>query len=147
MSPSTYPKIHFNLVSAYNMPTHGEYKTNVPDLDIIPNTKSLSQIKMTETGSGYHYEIKIPGYIKEDFNFYKIKNDLVLTTEKREEIKTDKKGNDNGSRHSYCYASAYFKISFHLPNNVDCDEIFVDYNNEILSFDLLKSKKQNQHKT
>lgn len=140
MSPSSYLKTHFNLVPAYNIPAYGRYKTNVHDLAIIPNTEKSPKIKITETGSSYHYEMKIPGYIKEDFNFYKSKNDLVITTEKRKEIKTYEKGNDNDSRHSYCYASAYFKISFHLPNNVDCVEIFVDYNNEILSFDLRKTK-------
>ncbi|ULC58504.1 Hsp20/alpha crystallin family protein [Flaviramulus sp. BrNp1-15] len=107
-------------------------------LNIKPNKgKELSDVKIKETASKFHYELKLPGYIKEDFNFYiNNSNDLVVTTDK----KYGKSQEDNdGKRHSYCYPSAYFKRRLPLPENVVRNKISVDYKNETLSFDLFKS--------
>jgi HSP20 family molecular chaperone IbpA len=110
---------------------------NIHEDDInngVPNRMRYGRIKskdvqIKETDSGFHYELKIPGYIREDFRFYISNNDLVVTTEKG---KTEK------GKHAYCYPSAYFKKRFPLPHNVNRNEIKVDYMNEVLCFDLYK---------
>ncbi|WP_406683481.1 Hsp20/alpha crystallin family protein [Seonamhaeicola sp. MEBiC1930] len=102
------------------------------------NETNKNNLKILETESGYHYELKIPGYIKEDFRFYISRNQLVITTEK---IKTFIKSLGNKvskNKHSYCYPSAYFKMKIPLPKKLIKKEIFVNYKNEVLSFDLLK---------
>ena len=103
------------------------------------SNRNASDLKIKETDSSFHYELKIPGYIKEDFNFYINSNDhLVVTTEKRNKRETVKNVDSRNNKHSYCYASAYFKRRLQLPKNVVRNEISVDYKDEILSFDLFK---------
>ncbi len=92
------------------------------------------ELKTHETDLGYHYELKIPGYVKEDFRFFISRNDLVITTEKEKKtIETD------GTKRSYCYPSALFKMNIPLPKKAIKKEIHVDYIDEVLSFDLLKA--------
>ncbi|MBU3822448.1 Hsp20/alpha crystallin family protein [Flavobacteriaceae bacterium XHP0103] len=110
------------------------YFDKIHDLDLSEKTNK-SPVKITETDKSYHFELEKHGYIKEDFNFYISKDILVVTSEKR------KKNPNKASSHSYCYPSAYFKRRFNLPENVVRDKILVDYEDGILSFDLLKSKK------
>ncbi|RED44915.1 Hsp20/alpha crystallin family protein [Seonamhaeicola aphaedonensis] len=99
-------------------------------------SKSLkNEIKVEESDSGFHYELKIPGYIKEDFNFYISGNHLVLTTDKSKCMLPDEV---NRSKHSYCYPSAYFKRIIPLPNKPIEKRITVNYENETLYFILYK---------
>jgi len=98
-----------------------------------------SDVKIFETKASYHYELEMPGYIKDDFYFYINGNDeLVVTTGKRYKNIELGQVDDTNKKHSYCYPSAYVKIKFQLPRNIIRDEILVDYKDEILSFDLLK---------
>ena len=102
----------------------------------------LDTITFTETEFSYHYEFEIPGYIKEDFYFYiNSSDDLVVTTEKSKTKAVTQTSAGKITKHSYCYASAYFKRKFQLPRNVVRDEISVDYKDEILSFDLFKKNQ------
>lgn len=88
-----------------------------------------TNLRIKETESTFHYELKIPGYVKEDFNFYVSQDYLVVTTGRS---KMNGVGNKN-SKHSYCYPSAYFKINIPLPSKYIKNEILVNYKNEILS--------------
>jgi HSP20 family molecular chaperone IbpA len=117
----------------------GRYSNIGNDTSNFKKSANLSGVQMTEKQDGYHFELKIVGYIKDDFNCYINNNDLVLTTAKRSESSSNSLIDNKGSKHSYCYASAFFKKTFHLPHDIAKDEIFVDYNNHILSIDLLKS--------
>ncbi|PKQ46233.1 Hsp20/alpha crystallin family protein [Confluentibacter flavum] len=117
-------------------------KNSIYNHDLSEKTTSTSA-KITETDSSYHFELKKPGYIKEDFNFYISKGNLVVTTEKRNQMNMKEIIKNKGSIHSYCYPSAYFKKEFDLPNDIVKNEIVVDYKDGLLSFDLLKSKKMN----
>ena len=104
----------------------------------IEKRKDESDLRIHETESSFHFRLKLPGYVKEDFNFYVNGNDyLVVTTEKINKKTTLK----NTHRHSYCYASAYFKRKFPMPKNVVRDKISVDYEDETLTFELFKPNK------
>ena len=105
----------------------------------ISNYKSRNNnLKVQETELGYHYELKIPGYIKEDFRFYISRNQLVVTTEKGK-TKMNSLGNKkNMDKHSYCYPSALFKMSIPLPRKPIEKKIAVEYRNETLHFSLYK---------
>jgi len=101
------------------------------------NKPSKNNIKVQETRTGFHYELKIPGYVREDFNFYVSGKDLVVTTEKSKT--TISENRDGGKRnHNYCYPSAYFKIKIPLPSNIVSNKITVKYEEEVLSFNLFK---------
>lgn len=99
-------------------------------LDRSPKNTDL---KIRETEAAFHYELKIPGYVKEDFNFYFEEDHLVVTTDK-----SKNNVEATGSRHSYCYPSAYFKRRIAVPDVIKKDVAMVDYKDEVLSFDLLK---------
>ncbi len=105
--------------------------------------RNTSDLRIKETEYSFHVELKLPGYIKEDFNFYINSNDhLVVTTEKRYKKEAFINIDSGSNKHAYCYASAYFKRRFQLPKNVVKNEITVDYKDEILSFDLFKLSVQ-----
>lgn len=104
------------------------------------NVKASSKLEtdnfsIKESETGFHYELKIPGYIKDDFNFYISGNHLVLTTDKSKCMMPDVV---KSLKHSYCYPSAYFKKIIPLPNKLIKKEISVAYKDEVLSFDLFK---------
>ncbi|MBD0833160.1 Hsp20/alpha crystallin family protein [Aestuariibaculum sediminum] len=127
-----------------NKHSHSSYYRRQKDLEIQQKKEKLAKVselpetKVQETATCYHYELKIPGYIKDDFNFYISGDKLVVTTERIGHGNNQNKNSD--SKHYYCYPSALFKRKFDLPDDVRKNEIDVDYKNEILSFDLYKSK-------
>ena len=98
-----------------------------------------SGFHINETKSGYHFELRINGYIKDDFAVYINENKLVITT-KSDEKNLNLTSNNNESKHSYFYASAFFKKIIQLPKDILKDDICIDYENHILSFDLLKTE-------
>ncbi|XMO86446.1 Hsp20/alpha crystallin family protein [Algibacter sp. AS12] len=102
-------------------------------------TNENPDLKVLETDSSFHYELEIPGYVKEDFNFYVSRDNLVVTTDKSN-LNQDSNENAEGKKHSYCYPSAYFKMRIPLPRKLLKKEILVNYKNKILSFDLFKLK-------
>lgn len=111
--------------------------------DNLKEESNLSGVQIKETDESYHFELKKPGYIKEDFNFYISKKVLVVTTEKIKDLSEGQIGDSKAFKHSYCYPSAYFKMDFNLPNETNKEEFFYDYKDGILSFDFHKSKNSN----
>ncbi|MFV0565106.1 MAG: Hsp20/alpha crystallin family protein [Flavobacteriaceae bacterium] len=89
-------------------------------------------LEVRETDSTYHFELKMSGYIKSDFNCYIKEEALVVTTER------DQSKAETTSRHAYCYPSSYFKKRFRLPKNILKDKINFDYKNGVLSVDVFK---------
>jgi len=132
MYPNINKNHHFNHASDTNL--YEIYNSN------FSRETNSSDVQLTESKNGYHLELEIAGYVKDDFNFYIDNNDLVLTTAKRKETNSTEKVDSNTTKHTYCYASALFKKTFHLPSDIVKNEIVVDYNNHILSIDLFKSK-------
>ncbi|MEL0456727.1 Hsp20/alpha crystallin family protein [Flavobacteriaceae bacterium SZ-1-7] len=98
----------------------------------------LNNLKITETEKCFHYELKLPGYIKDDFNFYLDNGNLVVTTDKSKLSESAQEENFSKKKHFYCYPSARFKIKIPLPDKLIKKEIDVDYADEVLKFDLLK---------
>lgn len=123
-----------------NPHVHDASETHVHGIDSADcsNEPHSSEVHFTETEDGYHLEVEIVGYVKDDFNFYINNNDLVLTTAKRRKNNSTIKIDSNTKKHTYCYPSALFRRAFHLPSDIVKNEIFVDYSNHILSIDLLK---------
>jgi HSP20 family molecular chaperone IbpA len=118
------------MTSVFSSPNYKERSRQT----IANSKKEKDEIKFKETELGYHYELKIPGYIKEDFRFYISKNQLVITTEKEKNVEAvvDKE------KHSYCYPSVLFKMTVPLPKKPIEKKITVEYRNEVLYFSLYK---------
>lgn len=117
------------MTSVFNLPNYKEGRRG-PSV-VSKNRKD--EIKFKETELGYHYELRIPGYIKEDFRFYISRNQLVITTEK-EKIPDAA----DSEKHSYCYPSALFKTTVALPKMPIKKKITVEYRDETLYFSLYK---------
>ena len=136
MYSSTNAKNQFNN-PAYNR--RYRYSKNEPFNRDFNRNENLSAIKFNETKSGYHFELKIPGYVKDDFYFYLRGNELVVTTERSKKTQVNDMETNKVQRHSYCYPSAFFKRTIDVPDDIVRDEIFFDYQNEVLKFDLTKA--------
>ncbi|TYA78495.1 Hsp20/alpha crystallin family protein [Seonamhaeicola marinus] len=91
------------------------------------------ELKINETELGYHYEMVVPGYLKEDFRFYISSSNLVVTTQKE-------KSKDGKEKRSYCYPSALFRVEIPLPEKPIENKITVEYRNKILNFSLYKKE-------
>lgn len=115
------------------------YFKNEFNKDDLKEKSNSSGIQIIETDECYHFELKKPGYIKDDFNFYICKKVLVVTTEKIKHAIEGQTGDSKAMKHSYCYPSAYFKMEFVLPNGTNNNEFFYDYKDGILTFELRKS--------
>tara|TARA_R110002049_G_scaffold248695_8_gene423181 strand:+ start:206 stop:619 length:414 start_codon:yes stop_codon:yes gene_type:complete len=126
------------LNKAYSYGFGGYLGRDTSDRSLDGRT-DLSDIKITETESRYRFELKLPGYIKDDFNFYFSEHGLVVTTEKSKNNEVQEKDGVKNTKHSYCYPSAYFKKNIQIPKDIVKEKILIDYKDEILSFDLLKS--------
>lgn len=95
----------------------------------------LNCVESSETGKAYHYCLKLPGYILDDFTCYRTDTHLVVTTEKKDQ-NIDAKGN----RRNYCYPSALFKIHIPLPEKPISDQFDMKYEEDFLYIDLFKNK-------
>ncbi|MBD0824370.1 Hsp20/alpha crystallin family protein [Aestuariibaculum marinum] len=133
MTPSTNTDKKRSYSSYYNRQDAIKNEKYKQELNKTPG---LPKTDIKETNKTYHYELKIPGYVKDDFNFYIAGDKLVVTTERRRHNKEIEP--NTPSRHSYCYPSALFKHKFALPDNIVRNKITVDYCDEVLSFDLFK---------
>lgn len=130
-----YPNRNSNSNSLQTSNKYGINNSNVS------RENEVSKVVLTESTEGYHLELEIVGYIKDDFNFYLTINDeLVLTTEKSKPIDVQEVRDNSIIKHSYCYASALLRKTFRIPKDIVKNEIFIDYKNNILSIDLLKLK-------
>lgn len=104
--------------------------------------KSLPAVNIEEKEDKYNLELAAPGKIKEDFNI-ELDNDLLtISSEIKEEHKSEDKQR-NFTRREFSFES--FKRSFTLPDTVDTSKVKAGYENGVLSIDLPKreeAKKQ-----
>ncbi|WP_299551190.1 hypothetical protein [Seonamhaeicola sp.] len=125
------------MIPATNTPLNRRRKSIISNAskDRLQQKPAKNTFKLNETELGFHYEIKIPGYIKDDFRFYISGNNLVITTDKS---KTTPATEGTHKKHNYCYPSALFKMNIALPKKPIKKKITVEYRNEILYFSLFK---------
>ena len=104
--------------------------------------KSLPAVNIEEKEDKYTLELAAPGKTKKDFNI-ELDNDLLtISSEIKEEHKSEDKDR-NFTRREFSYES--FKRSFTLPDTVDTNKVKANYKNGVLTVDLPKrdeAKKQ-----
>ena len=104
--------------------------------------KSLPAVNIEEQEDKYVLELAAPGKSKKDFNI-ELDNDLLtISSEIKEEHKSEDK-NRNFTRREFSYES--FRRSFTLPDSVDTTKVKANYKNGVLLVDLPKreeAKKQ-----
>lgn len=102
------------------------------------NLRSLPAVNIEELEDKYSLELAAPGKSKKDFNI-ELDNDLLtISSETREDNKTEDKER-NFTRREFSYES--FKRSFTLPESIDTSKIKANYRNGVLIVDLPKREE------
>jgi HSP20 family protein len=102
------------------------------------NLRSLPAVNIEEQEDKYSLELAAPGKTKKDFSI-ELDNDLLtISSEIKEENKTENKER-NFTRREFSYES--FKRSFTLPETVDTSKIKASYKNGVLILDLPKREE------
>lgn len=96
-------------------------------------TASQPAVNIVETTADFRIELAAPGLEKEDFDIQVEHETLKIEAKKEvDETKTD----GNFTRREFNYTS--FKRSFHLPENIQIEDISAAYDDGILSIKLPK---------
>ena len=100
------------------------------------NTLNVPPVNIMETETTYEVELSAPGKSKEDFNIELDENVLTISSEQKNESKTE---DGRFTRKEFSYSS--FRRAFTLPETVNEDEIRASYDNGILRISLPKREE------
>ncbi len=122
---------------------------NISDLWTNENSFfTTPSVNVVETTENFRIDVAAPGVPKENFKINIEKNLLTISasnqSEKTEESKEEDK-NTRFTRREFNYAS--FQRSFHLPENIQTEDISANYEQGILTLTLPKATSKKQVKT
>ena len=101
-------------------------------------------INVLEDENGYKVELAAPGMTKDDFNIHiDNDNDLVISMEKKDENKEDKK-HGRYLRREFSYSK--FQQALALPDDVDEDKIAASVEHGVLNIELPKVRVEDVQK-
>lgn len=107
-------------------------------LNFSNTNTTLPAVNIKETGNEYEIEVAAPGMKKTDFKINLDKDQLLISSERKEE-KTNKE-DENYTRKEFSYQS--FQRSFAIPENlVDGEKITARYDDGILKVKLPKREE------
>ena len=102
----------------------------------ITNSKTfVPAVNISESENGYHVDMAIPSFNKEDVKIKVEKNLLTISGEKKEENIADSK---IIKRKEFSYKS--FSRSFTLPENIEFEKVEAKYENGILNLNIPKKE-------
>lgn len=93
--------------------------------------KGFVPVNVKETAKGYQLDVVAPGFDKSDFKVSLDQNLLIVSAEKKEEVKS---GDEKQIRREYAFRS--FKRSFTLDEKIDATGIEAAYINGVLTLNL-----------
>jgi HSP20 family protein len=105
-------------------------------------TKGFVPVNVKETEKTYVMEVVAPGFEKTDFKINLDQQLLVISAEKKAEIKNE---NEKQVRREYSYRS--FKRSFTIDDKIDATNIEASYINGVLTLNLPKKETVKQTAT
>ena len=91
-----------------------------------------------EDETGYTIELAAPGLNKDDFNIKVEKDQLIISSESKNETEETSK-NGKYTRREFNYSS--FRKSFHLNEKIDSEKINAAYENGVLNIRLEKREE------
>jgi len=100
---------------------------------------SIPAANVHETKDGYHVELSVPGFTKEDFKINVENNILTVSSEKKESKETTENNEYKTIRREYSFRN--FKRSFTLDDKINADAIQAKYENGILKMYLPKKEE------
>ena len=95
------------------------------------------QTNIIENENGYTIELAVPGIDKNNVEIKVEKDQLIISSSKKEESETTEK--DNYTRREFNYSA--FSQTFHLPETIDREAITANYNDGILAITLNKKEE------
>ena len=102
-------------------------------------------INVIESDKDYKVEVAAPGMTKEDFNIHiSENNELVISMEKKNEIKEDDHHNRRYLRREFSYSK--FEQDLILPEDVVKEKINANASNGVLTIDLPKRTPEEKAK-
>jgi HSP20 family protein len=109
-----------------------------------PSVASPS-VNIIENEKAYTVEIAAPGLTKKDFRIdVHDDNRLIVSVEKKSEIKEEDRGNKYLRRE---FTSSSFRQSMILPDNVDREQIKAKVNDGVLNIEIPKIQKEEKAQT
>jgi len=99
--------------------------------------KNIPAVNVKETENSFLVEVAAPGKKKEDFKIELNHNLLSISSETKEEHKSEEK--EKFTRREFSYSS--FKRSFTLPDSIDNSKIKANYENGVLKIELPKREE------
>ena len=107
--------------------------------DATNGNASVPAVNVKEDEDGFHVEVAVPGFKKEDFKVELDKDVLTIATEQEENYE-EKEEQGNYVKREFAYRA--FRRSFRLPENVvDGDKINAHYEAGILHLTLPKREE------
>lgn len=100
--------------------------------------RNTPAVNVKENDDEFIVEVAAPGMKKEDFEIELNNNLLSISSEVKEENKTEDK-EEKYTRREFRYAS--FKRSFTLPESIDNSKIAADYKDGVLKIELPKREE------
>lgn len=102
----------------------------------LANKNFLPAVNISESEAGYHLDMAIPSFTKDDVKIKLEKNLLTISGEKKEESTDDSK---KIKRKEFSYKS--FNRSFTLPDNIDLEKVDAKYENGVLNINIHKKEQ------
>jgi|688.fasta_scaffold70612_3 HSP20 family protein len=106
----------------------------------VANKSFMPAVNISESESGYHLDMAIPSFNKEEVKIKVEKNLLTISGEKKEETTDETK---KVKRKEFSYKS--FSRSFTLPENIELDKVEAKYENGILNINIAKKEAQKEN--
>jgi len=103
------------------------------------NYNGFPPVNISETADAWHLELNAPGRSKEDFKVNLDNDQLTISYEKKEEVKTE--GVKSVRRE---FSAQSFKRSFNLDSQVDAANVQAKYENGLLKLLLPKKAEAKQ---
>jgi HSP20 family protein len=95
---------------------------------------NVPAVNIQDNEDGFMVELAAPGKKKEDFNIELDNETLTISSEEKEEHRSEEKG--KFTRREYSYNS--FTRSFTLPDSADNDKIAANYEDGVLKINIPK---------
>ncbi|WP_028297978.1 Hsp20/alpha crystallin family protein [Olivibacter sitiensis] len=107
------------------------------EYDSDKKVKYVPAVNLAESNEGFHVDMAVPGFNKEDIKIQVEKNILTISAEKKEE---DTVVGKCYNRKEFNYSN--FSRSFTLPESADVNKISAAYKNGILEVSISKKEEE-----
>lgn len=111
------------------------FGSDMPLRNAVTDGSSIPAFNISEDEKKYEVEVAAPGMKKSDFKIELDNNELIISSERKEEHE-EKGDNKKFTRKEFGYY--FFKRAFTLPENADEENIKAQYHDGVLKIEIPK---------